>query len=312
MNKFPFSNDNKRYHTFNYETRKHFGFKVFKVGLNAGFTCPNRDGSVAFGGCSFCNAMGSGDFQGETTLNLLEQFKRGVAIQKKKWPDAKAIAYFQAFTNTYAPLHQLKALYEPFIQNNDVIALAIATRIDCLDEDIIQYLDELTQFKDVYLELGLQSIHDETAIHMNRGYSYEQFKTVFLRLKNTKLKLIVHLMNGYPTETTEQMLETAKVIGQLKPYGIKIHMLNLLKNTRLAMEHRINPYQLLDMEAYINLVVTQLRYIPQAVSILRLTGDYSPTDLIEPQWIKQKINVLNGIDKKMAIMDVIQGDLCSE
>ena len=140
MNKFHYSNDNKRYHTFNYETRKHYGFKVFKVGLNAGFTCPNRDGKVAFGGCSFCNEIGSGDFQGNTTLNLLEQFDRGVSIQRKKWPDAKAIAYFQAFTNTYAPLDQLKVLYEPFIHHPDVVALAIATRIDCLDEAIIQYM----------------------------------------------------------------------------------------------------------------------------------------------------------------------------
>lgn len=312
MNEFPYSNDNKRYHTFNYETRKHYGFKVFKVGLNAGFTCPNRDGNVAFGGCSFCNEVGSGDFQGNTTLDLMDQFDRGVAIQKKKWPEAKAIAYFQAFTNTYAPLHQLKNLYEPFLHHPDVIALAIATRIDCLDEAIIQYLDELTQIKDVYLELGLQSIHDSTAIHMNRGYSYKEFETVFLRLKKTKLKLIVHLMNGYPTENTEQMLETVKVVGQLKPYGIKIHMLNLLENTRLAMEHHVKPYHLLDMESYIDLVVKQLRFIPAEVSILRLTGDYSPTDLIEPQWIKQKINVLNGIDKMMAKMDVAQGDLCSE
>lgn len=310
MNKFIYTNDNKRYHTFNYETRKHYGFKVFKVGLNAGFTCPNRDGKVAFGGCSFCNEIGSGDFQGNTNLNLLEQFDRGVAIQRKKWPDAKAIAYFQAFTNTYAPLEQLKCLYEPFLHHPDVVALAIATRIDCLDEEIIQYLDGMTQIKDIYLELGLQSIHDETAKHMNRGYSYAQFETVFKRLKQTKLKLIVHVMNGYPTENTDQMLETVKVIGQLRPYGLKIHMLNLLENTRLAMDHQIKPYALLDMESYIELVVNQLRHIPAEVAILRLTGDYSPTDLIEPQWIKQKINVLNGIDKRMAALDVYQGDLC--
>lgn len=312
MNPFPYSNDNKRYHTFNFETRQRYGFKVFKVGLNAGFTCPNRDGKVAFGGCSFCNEIGSGDFQGNTTLNLLDQFNRGVAIQKKKWPDAKAIAYFQAFTNTYAPLSQLKVLYEPFIQHPDVVALAIATRIDCLNEEIIQYLDDLTQHKDIYLELGLQSIHDETAQHMNRGYTTAEFETVFKRLKQTKLRLIVHVMNGYPTETTEQMLETVKRIGQLRPYGLKIHMLNLLENTRLAIEHRIKPYSLLDRETYIDLVVTQLRYVPAEVAILRLTGDYSPTDLIEPQWIKQKINVLNGIDKRMVALDVVQGDLCSE
>jgi radical SAM superfamily enzyme len=147
---------------------------------------------------------------------------------------------------------------------------------------------------------------------MNRGYTYAQFENVFKRIKLTKLKLIVHVMNGYPTENTNQMLETVKVIGQLRPYGLKIHMLNLLENTRLAMEHQFKPYTLLDMEGYIDLVVNQLRHIPSEVAILRLTGDYSPTDLIEPQWIKQKINVLNGIDKRMAVLDVYQGDLCFE
>ena len=200
----------------------------------------------------------------------------------------------------------------PFIHHPDVVALSIATRVDWLDDSILDYLDSLTKIKDVYLELGLQTIHDETAKHMNRGYDYALFKEVFNKLKNTKLMLIVHVMNGYPTENTDQMLETVKVIGQLRPYGLKIHMLNLLENTRLAMDHQIKPYALLDLENYIELVVNQLRHIPAEVAILRLTGDYSPTDLIEPQWIKQKINVLNGIDKRMAALDVYQGDLCFE
>jgi len=310
MNSFIYSSDNKRYHTFNYASRKRYNTKVFKVGLNAGFTCPNRDGKCGHGGCSFCNDIGSGDFQGNTQLNLLEQFEKGVKIQQNKWPDAKAIAYFQAFTNTYAPVEQLKALYDPFIHHPDVIALAIATRVDCLDESIIQYLDSLTLIKDVYLELGLQTIHDTTAKDMNRGYDYLLFKEVFNRLKATNLKLIVHVMNGYPTETVEQMIETVKEVGQLRPYGIKIHMLNVLKNSNLGMRYTLKPFKLLTLEEYIDCVVTQLRHIPQEVSILRLTGDYSHEDLIEPQWIKNKIMVLNGIDKKMALMNVTQGDLC--
>ena len=191
MDKFPYSDDNKRYHTFNYETRKHYGFKVFKVGLNAGFTCPNRDGRVAFGGCSFCNELGSGDFQGKTSLDLIEQFNRGCMIQKKKWPEAKAIAYFQAFTNTYAPLDTLKKLYAPFMHHPEVVALAIATRVDCLDDTIINYLNELTEFKEIYLELGLQSMHDETALHMNRGYDFAHFEAVFKQLKQTDRKSVV-------------------------------------------------------------------------------------------------------------------------
>ncbi len=310
MNSFIYSNDNKRYHTFNYETRQHYNTKVFKVGLNAGFTCPNRDGKCGFGGCSFCNDIGSGDFQGDTHLDLMAQFEHGIQIQQKKWPNAKAIAYFQAFTNTYAPLVQLKKLYDPFIHHPDAIALAIATRVDCLDESIITYLDSLTSIKDVYLELGLQTIHDESAQHMNRGYDYALFKDVFMRLKKTNLKLIVHVMNGYPTESVEQMIETIKVVGQLRPYGIKIHMLNVLKNSNLGMQYTLKPFKLLSLEEYIDCVVTQLRYIPKEVSILRLTGDYSHEDLIEPVWIKNKIMVLNGIDKKMALLNITQGDLC--
>jgi radical SAM protein (TIGR01212 family) len=310
MNSFIYSNDNKRYHTFNYASRLRYNTKVFKVGLNAGFTCPNRDGKCGYGGCSFCNDIGSGDFQGNTHLNLLDQFEKGVEIQHKKWPDAKAIAYFQAFTNTYAPVEKLKELYDPFIHHPDVIALAIATRVDCLDDSIIEYLNSLTQIKDVYLELGLQTIHDETAKHMNRGYDYALFKEVYTKLKKTNLMLIVHVMNGYPTESVEDMIETVKEVGQLRPYGIKIHMLNVLKNSNLGMQYNSKAFKLLSLEEYIDCVVTQLRYIPKEVSLLRLTGDYSHEDLIEPQWIKNKIMVLNGIDKKMALMNVTQGDLC--
>jgi hypothetical protein len=310
MNSFIYSSDNKRYHTFNYASRKRYNTKVFKVGLNAGFTCPNRDGKCGHGGCSFCNDIGSGDFQGNTQLSLMDQFEKGVKIQQNKWPNAKAIAYFQAFTNTYAPVGQLKELYDPFIHHPDVIALAIATRVDCLDESIIQYLDSLTLIKDVYLELGLQTIHDTTAKDMNRGYDYVLFKDVYKRLKSTNLKLIIHVMNGYPTETVEKMIETVKEVGQLRPYGIKIHMLNVLKNSNLGMRYSIKPFKLLTLEEYIDCVITQLRYIPKEVSILRLTGDYSHEDLIEPQWIKNKIMVLNGIDKQMALMNVTQGDLC--
>jgi len=310
MNSFIYSNDNKRYHTFNYASRLRYNTKVFKVGLNAGFTCPNRDGKCGYGGCSFCNDIGSGDFQGNTKLNLMDQFNQGIKIQHKKWPDAKAIAYFQAFTNTYAPVEKLKEFYDPFIHHPNVIALAIATRVDCLDDSIIEYLNSLTQIKDVYLELGLQTIHDETAIHMNRGYDYALFKEVYAKLKKTNLLLIVHVMNGYPTEFVEDMIETVKEVGQLRPYGIKIHMLNVLKNSNLGMQYNSRAFKLLSLEEYIDCVVTQLRYIPKEVSLLRLTGDYSHEDLIEPQWIKNKIMVLNGIDKKMALMNVTQGDLC--
>lgn len=308
MNRFPFSNDNKRYHTFSYDTKQRYRSKVFKVGLNAGFTCPNRDGSKGLGGCHFCNAIGSGDFQGNTTDSLLDQFAQGVKIQTRKWPNGKAIAYFQAFTNTYAPLETLKTLYEPFIHHPDVIALSIATRMDCLDEAKIAYLESLTAFKDVFLELGLQSIHEPTSQLMNRQESWSEFKQGYERLKDSPLKTIIHLLDGYPNESTDMMIQSAQAVGALLPYGIKIHMLNVLKDSALGLSYQVNPFPLLTQEAYVDLVVEQLAHIPPSVVILRLTGDGMEEDLLAPLWIKNKIEVLNAIDKKMARDDRMQGD----
>lgn len=308
MHSFPYSSDNKRYHSFSYDTKKRYQTKVFKVGLNAPFTCPNRDGSKAYGGCTFCNALGSGDFQGSTSDDLMTQFEKGVAIQKQKWPNAKAIAYFQAFTNTYASLNILKDLYEPFIHHPDVIALSIATRMDCLDDDTIQYLESMCSIKDVYLELGLQSIHEKTEKAMNRQEDFESFKKGFERLKNSPLKSVIHLMNGYPNETHAMMIESAQEVGKLQPYGVKIHMLNVLKNSTLGKQYEAEPFPLLSQESYISIVLEQLAVLPPEVVILRLTGDGLEEELIEPTWILNKIDVLNGIDKAMAAQNRFQGD----
>ena len=308
MNSFNYSNDNKRYHTFSYDTKNRYGEKVAKIGLNADFTCPNRDGKVAYGGCRFCNALGSGDFQGNTKENLLDQFNKGIEIQRKKWPNARAIAYFQAYTNTYDPLDHLKKLYDPLIFNDDAIALSIATRIDCLDEEIISYLESLTKYKDIYLELGLQTTHDAIAEAMNRGYSYDAFLKGYKRLKNSPLKIVVHLMNGYPNETIDMMKENAYRIGQLKPYGIKLHMLNVLDDSALGKDYLKNPFSVLSEEDYVELIVEQLSLIPEEVVILRLTGDYDKEHLLEPKWILNKTQVLNDIDKLMAKNNRFQGD----
>ena len=308
MSKFIYSSDNKRYHTFSYDSKKRYQNKVFKVGLNAGFNCANRDGHKAHGGCSFCNAIGSGDFQGNTHDDLLSQFEKGISIQKQKWPNAKAIAYFQAFSNTYAPLAYLKTLYEPFIHHPDAIALSIATRIDCLNNDIIDYLESLTKFKDIYLELGLQTIHDQSAVHMNRAYSWADFLEGYQRLKNSPLKVVIHLMNGYPGETKSMMVETAKEVGALKPYGIKIHMLNVLEDSSLGQQYLKKPFDVLSKDEYIDVVLEQLAVIPEEVVILRLTGDYASKHLLAPQWITQKVSVLNDLDKRMANENRFQGD----
>ena len=308
MNPFPYSSDNKRYHTFNHDLRTRYGFKVFRVPLNTNLSCPNRDGTCGLGGCSFCNEQGSGEFAGDPKDDLMRQYEEGLAMMRRKWPDARPIAYFQAFTNTYAPLETLKTFFEPFIAMNDVVALAIATRADCLTDETIAYLDGLCDQKDIYLELGLQSIHDQTAKAMNRGHDYQTFLNTFAKLKNTRLKTVIHLMNGYPTESKAMMVETAIAVGALKPYGIKIHMLNILDHTALGAAHRLRPFDLLDQEEYENLVIHQLQLIPPEVVIMRLTGDGDAAEVLAPQWVRNKTSVLNGIDKKMARWNVTQGD----
>ena len=306
-NPFPFSNDNKRYHTFNYYLRHRFNEKAFKVGLDAGFTCPNRDGKAGFGGCTFCNAIGSGDFGGSRQDPLDQQFDKGVAMMKKKWPSGKAIAYFQSFTNTYASLDEIKAKFDPIFLRDDVLAIAVATRPDAIADDVLTYLDELANQKEVWIELGLQSIHDNTAHLFNRGYDFEVFKHSFLRIRKTKLKIAVHLMNGLPGETKEQMHQSAIEVGKLRPDGIKIHMLNILNNTELAKAYIVHPFPMLTMDEYTDLVIEQLEVMPQEVIIQRLTGDGDPKDLIEPKWTLNKTQVLNTIDKKMAIRNTMQG-----
>jgi len=312
MNRFPFSDDNKRYHTFNYYLRRRFAEKVFKVGLDAGFTCPNRDGKAGFGGCTFCNAIGSGDFGGSRMDPLDVQFEKGVVMMKKKWPDGKAIAYFQSFTNTYASLTEIKTKFDPIFNRDDVLALAVATRPDAIADNVLEYLDDLASRKEVWIELGLQSIHDATALAFNRGYDFSIFKESFTRIRKTKLKIAVHLLNGLPGESVDQMIESAREVGRLHPDGIKIHMLNVLKGTALSKEYEENPFPLLTLDEYADLIVDQLEVLPPSVVIQRLTGDGDPNELIAPAWTTNKTVVLNTIDKKMALRDTMQGAKITE
>ena len=306
-NPFPFSDDNKRYYTFNYYLRHRFNEKVFKVGLDAGFTCPNRDGKAGFGGCTFCNAIGSGDFGGSRNDPLEIQFEKGLTLMRKKWPHGKAIAYFQSFTNTYASLTEIKLKFDPIFERIDVLALAIATRPDAISDEVLAYLDDLTSRKEVWIELGLQSIHDTTASLINRGYAFDVFKESFARIRKTKLKIAVHLLNGLPGETSEQMLASALEVGKLHPDGIKIHMLNILTNTAMASDYETQPFPLLTLEEYTDLVIDQLEVLPQDIVIQRLTGDGDPAALLEPQWTRNKTIVLNTIDKKMELRNTWQG-----
>lgn len=308
-NPYPYSLDNKRYTTWNYYLKTHYGTKVCKVPLNAGFTCPNRDGSKSTGGCTFCSSLGSGEFQGVTKQSLIEQFEQGAKVMHRKWPNAKLMAYFQSFTNTYGPLEKIKNCVEPFMQRNDVIGICIATRADCLSDEVIEYLEECAQTKDIWVELGLQSIHDKTALTINRAHTYQEFKDTVIKLSATHLKICVHLMNSLPDETKEMMIESAKQIGKLPIHAVKIHMLHLIKGTKMEQEWQKKPFPLLTQEEYVELVVEQLRVLPAHIIIQRVTGDGIKDSLTAPVWTLNKTQVTNDIDKLMAKLNIMQGDL---
>ena len=308
-NPFPYSNDNKRYYTMNYYLKHTYHKKVAKVPLNAGFTCPNRDGSKAYGGCSFCSAMGSGDSILAFSEDLKKQYQIGLERMRKKWPDCLGIAYFQSFSNTYAPLKDLKRIYDPFFDDPELIGVAIATRADCLNEETIDYLNKQSAKKDVWIELGLQSIHAKTMDHLNRQHTTEEVWKTILRLKKTNIHTCVHIMNSLPHEKEEDMLETVRQIAYYHPDAIKIHMLHLLKGTRLAQEYEQNPFHLMSLEEYVDLVIKQLELLPQDIIIERLTGDGLADDLIEPLWTIKKTIVVNEIDKRMVKLNTYQGRL---
>lgn len=309
MNKFTYTFDNKRYHTYNYYLRNKYKHKIAKVSLNAGFTCPNRDGTCGKGGCIFCSDSGSGDFAGNVYDSLQKQFQDVSQVMANKWPNCQFIAYFQANTNTYGSVERLKKTFEPFLNQENIVGIAIATRPDCLSEEICDYLYELSLKCDLYIELGLQTIHDQTAELINRGHDYQTFLHGLNQLRKRNIDVCVHIINGLPYETYDMMLETAKTVGKLDIQGLKIHNLFILKNTRLYQYYQQNPFPLLSRDEYISLVVDQLAYIRPEIVIERLTGDAPIKDLFEPQWSIKKVTILNDIDKLMKEKDIYQGCL---
>ena len=308
MEKFKYAFDkNKRYHTWNYYLRQTFGEKIFKVSLNAAFTCPNVDGTLGYGGCIYCSREGSGDFAGNPNDNLRKQFDEIKAMMLKKWPNAKYIGYFQAFTNTYAPLEVLKERYETVLGFEDVIGLSISTRPDCLPDDVVDYLAELNERTNLWVELGLQTIHDETSEIINRGHSYQDFLDGFKKLKDRNIKTVVHIINGLPGEDKEMMMQTAKAVADMGADGIKIHLLHIIKDTPLR--DFLNNGQIVPMEQeeYINLVCDQLEILPEEMVIHRLTGDGKRDELLAPLWSLKKWEVLNRIDDEMKRRGTFQG-----
>ncbi len=309
MKTFPYTYENKHYHTYNYFLRTRYHGKVAKVALNADFTCPNRDGTKGLGGCLFCSAQGAGEFAGDVNETLLKQFESESLRMREKWPNALFVAYFQAFTNTYAPLSVLKERFEPFVHRQDVVGIAIATRPDCINEEIAEYLGTLNQSTDIYVELGLQTIHDATAQAMNRGYRYEVFLEALQTLRKHGIDVIVHIINGLPGEDKDMMMETAKALGKLDIQGLKIHNLYITYDSQLYQQYVKEPFPLLSRDEYIALVAHQLEWIDKEIVIERLTGDAKKEELYEPKWSRIKRTILNDIDKYMKAMDLYQGDM---
>lgn len=304
---FQYSLDNKRYHTLNYHYKEKYHCKVIKVSLNAGFTCPNIDGKVGYGGCIYCSKSGSGDFGGDISKSLSEQFDEIKEKLSKKWPRGKYIAYFQAHTNTYAPLSVLKEKYESVLKKDNVIGIAIATRPDAIEDEVLDYLEELNKNTDVTVELGLQTIHEDTAKLINRCHSLNQFEEMVKKLRKRNIEVVVHIINGLPYETKEMMIETVKYLNHLDINGIKIHMLNIVKDTPLATLYQEKKFKVLSKEEYIDIVIQQLEYLRPEIVIHRITSDPDPKNLIEPAWLIKKFCVLNDIDKEMKKRNTYQG-----
>lgn len=301
-------NNQHRYYNLDYYLKTRFKTKVFKVALNGNFTCPNRDGTISDKGCVFCSLEGSGDFAGNRYDSLAKQFQDVKTLIHQKWPHAAYIAYFQANTNTYAPLEKLKQIYEEAIHlDSNIVAISIATRPDCLSEEILDYLEELNQRIPVWVELGLQTIDEQTAIFINRGYKLEVFTQAVTNLHRRGIEVIVHIINGLPHETKEMMLQTVRFLNSQKIQGIKIHSLFVLKQTALGDLYEKNPFKMLSLVEYVDIVCEQLAILRSDIVIHRLNGDAPRTLLIEPQWSVKKLVVMNEIDKEMKRRNYFQG-----
>ena len=296
--------NNKRYYTLNQFYQEKFGKKVCKISLNAGFSCPNYQ----LGGCIFCSHQ-SGDFAGNPADDLSTQFKSIQKMMQKKWLDSLYIGYFQAATNTYAPVNMLKEKYETILQEENVVGLSIATRSDAITDEVYDYLEELNKRTYLTIELGLQSMHEKTLKLIHRGHDLQNFETCVKELQKRKIPVVVHIINGLPGETKEDMIATVKYLNQLHIDGIKIHMLHILKDTPLANLFEKKPFPILSKEEYIDIVCEQLRYLNPNIVIHRITGDPKKEDLIAPTWLLKKFCVLNDIDKEMKKRNIYQGDL---
>lgn len=299
----------KHYNTLDNYYKTLYKKKVFKIPLNGGFTCPNIDGHVGYGGCSFCHA-GSGDFAGNKLDSLAIQFEQGLNMMQKKWPDGYIIPYFQVNTNTYGSLEKIKSLYEEAIGLDErIVSLSIGTRPDALPLDILEYLEDLNKRMPLIVELGLQTIHEQSAKLINRCHDLHTFDEAVKALRKRNIEVVVHIINGLPHETKADMIETIKHLNTLDIQGIKIHMLHIMKRTKMGLDYQLSPWKVLTLDEYVDITVTQLRYLKPSVIIHRITGDAPRELLIEPTWTLKKFVVSNTIDKHMRKENYYQGDL---
>ena len=304
---FKYTLDNKRYHTLNYYYKNKFGIKVFKLSLNGGFTCPNLDGTKGFGGCIYCSKTGSGEFGGDRLKSLTEQVSDMKKIVNKKNIPCKYIGYFQARTNTYAPVSILKKKYEEVLACDDIIGLNIGTRCDAITDECLDYLEELNKRTYLVVELGLQTIHDETSRLINRCHNMNEFDDMVKELRKRHINVVVHIINGLPFETEEMMLDTVKHLNNLDIQGIKIHMLHIIKDTEMARLYKEEKFHILSKDEYIDIVIKQLELLNPKIVINRITSDPDKDNLLEPIWLLDKCQLLNDIDKEMKKRNTYQG-----
>ena len=300
----------KPYHSLDYELKRQFGQKIYKVSLDGGMSCPNRDGTVGTGGCTFCSQGGSGEFAvGRTGYpDVWEQIEQAkTRVHRKISGEGEYIAYFQSYTNTYAPVDYLRTLFERAITHPDIVALSVGTRPDCLGDEVVALLKELNRQKPVWVELGLQTIHEKTAERIHRGYRLEVFEDAYRRLKEAGLTVVVHVILGLPGETKEEMLETVDYLGKIPVDGIKLQLLHILKGSQMATEYEKNPFSLMELEEYLDLILTCVARLPQSVVIHRLSGDGAKALLIGPAWSANKKLVLNRMMQKFRENGIFQG-----
>ncbi len=288
-----------KYTSLNEYLKSRFGCKVYKIAVDGGFTCPNRDGTIDSKGCIFCSAGGSGEFASGRNLSISQQIENGKRLVEKKIKDGKYIAYFQPFTNTYAPVERLRGLYMQAVEHPDIVAVSVATRPDCLGDDVLDLLDEINKIKPLFVELGLQTIHESTAKYIRRGYALDVYDKAVDDLKSRGINVVTHVILGLPGESTEDMLKTVEYVCR-NTDGIKLQLLHIIKGTDLADEYEQGKISVLDFDEYVNLIKQCVDIIPKNVVIHRLTGDGAKKDLIAPIWSADKKRVLNAINKSLS------------